>query len=222
MNPILAAVALAVIAGSIAAASAREARTAVLAIALVLVVSPLLADPLAPPAGLAARLIGAMLAAYLLWIVVRGRPASGIAAPDTGGSRIGWPAEVLVAGAAAVVGFAAHGLGAPAAGPPIASAAGFAVAAVSVAPALTGRDALRVGLGLLLLADAALLVRVGLGGTPGPLEALVTAGLIASVGGAVAAGSMAARLDGAGGFELALDTGPRARHQPDAHPLDRR
>jgi hypothetical protein len=68
VNPILAAVALAVIAGSIAAVSTREARTAVLALALVLVVSPLLADPLAEPAGLAARLIGANLAAYQLWI----------------------------------------------------------------------------------------------------------------------------------------------------------
>jgi len=221
VNPILAAVALAVIAGSIAAVSTREARTAVLALALVLVVSPLLADPLAEPAGLAARLIGAILAAYLLWIVVRGRPASGISAPETGGSRIGWPAEVLVAAAAAVVGFAAHGLGAPAVGPPIVSAAGFAVAAVAAVPVMTGRDALRVGLGIVLLIDAALLVRVGLGGTPGPLEALVTAGLVAALGGAVATAAMAARLDGAGGFDLALDPRPRTRHEPDAHRLDR-
>jgi len=219
MNPILAGVAFAVVAGSIAAVSTREARTAVLATAIVLVMSPLVADPLASPAGLAARLIGAILAAYLLWIVVRGRSGTGLAPPETGGSRIGWPAEALIAAAAAIAGYAAHGLGAPADGPPLASAAGFAVAAVAVTPVLTGRDALRVGAGLMLLLDAALLVRVGLGGTPGQLEALLTAGLIAALGGALALAAMAARLDGATGFELAADPQPRGRHEPDAHPL---
>ena len=219
MNPILAGVALAVVAGSVAAVSTREARTGVLAVALVLVVSPLIAEPLAAPPGLAARLIGAILAAYLLWIVVRGGPGAAVAPPETGGSRIGWPAEALIAAAAAIAGFAAHGLGAPAGGPPLASAAGFAVAAIAVTPVLTGRDALRVGLGLLLLLDAALLVRVGLGGTPGSLEALLTAGLTASLGGALAIAAMAARLDGTTGFELAADARSPDHHEPDAHPI---
>ena len=119
MNPILAGVALAVVAGAVVAVSARDARIVVLALAVVLVASPLLADPLAPPLGLAARLrrrrswprtcCGSSRA-------IGRRTACRQPRPE--GSRIGWPAEILVAaGAAVVVGFAAHGLGAPAAGP---------------------------------------------------------------------------------------------------------
>ena len=44
-------------------------------------------------------------------------------------------------------------------------AAGFALAALAVVPVATGRDVLRIGIGLFLLLQAALLVRVGLGGT---------------------------------------------------------
>ena len=58
---------------------------------------------------------------------------------------------------------------------------------------MTGRDVLRVGIGLILLLSAALLVRVGLGGTPDPLEQLLTAGLVAALGGAVAVLAAAAR-----------------------------
>ena len=164
MNPILAGVALAVIAGATVAVSVRDARVTVLAIAVVLLASAALADPIADPVGLAARAIGAILAAYLLWIAARDQPTSGLPAAPTEGSRIGWPAEILIAGAAAIVGFAVDGLGAPALGPSLASAVGFAVAALAVAPVLTGRDVFRVGLGLLLLMDAALLVRTALGG----------------------------------------------------------
>lgn len=222
MNPILAGVALAVVAGSVAAVSTRDARTSILALALVLVVSPLVADPLAGPVGLAARLVGGVLAAYLLWIVVRDRPASRVGRAETGGSRIGWPAEILVAASAAVVGFAAHGLGAPALGPALGSATGFAVAALAVAPVVTGRDVLRVGIGLLLLLDAGLLVRAALGGTPGPLEQLLSAGLVAGLGGALAAAAQSARLEPPGGFEMTADLGRRARREPDAHPMDAR
>jgi hypothetical protein len=222
VNPILAGVAFAVVAGSVAAVSTRDARSATLAIALVLVVSPLVADPLAAPAGLAARLVGGVLAAYLMWIVVRDRPESRAGRAETGGSRIGWPAEILVAAAAAVVGYSAHGLGAPALGPALASAAGFAVAALAVAPVITGRDVLRVGIGLLLLTDAGLLVRAALGGTPGPLEQLLSAALLAGLGGALAMAAQAARLEPPGGFEMTADLGRRARREPDAHPMDAR
>lgn len=226
MNPLLAGVALAVIAGAVIAVSTPEARVAVLALAVTLILSPLLADPIASPVGMAARLVGSLLAAYLLWIAVRERPAVGpVAAPTTlgtatGGSRIGWPAEVLVAAAAAVVGFAGHGLGAPAIGPELASAAGFAIAALAMAPLLTGRDLWRLGMGLFLLLDAGLLVRVALGGTPGPLEQLLTSGVLVALGGTLAALTMAARSDGPGGLDLAVEVGMRGRRIPDAHPVD--
>jgi hypothetical protein len=220
VNPILAGVAIAVVAGAVLVVSVRDARVAVLGLAIVLLLSAVLTDPVADPTGLAARALGVILGTYLLWIAARERPGSGSPPAPTEGSRIGWPAEVLLAAAAAVAGFAAHGLGAPAGGPALASAAAFAIGALAVAPMLTGRDVLRIGIGLLLVLDAALLLRAGLGGTPDQLEQLLTAGMLAAVAAAVAAVASAARSDGVGGFDLAPDpVGRRPTRLPDAHPI---
>lgn len=221
MNPILAGVALAVVAGGVVAISVRDPRAVVLALTAVFVLTPAVADPMAEPAGLAARGVGGILAGYLLLIATRSRTDVGVPIAATEGSRIGWPAETLVAAAAAVAGIAAHGLGAPAPGPALATSAGFALAALSVPAILTGRDVVRIGTGLLLLADAGLLVRVALGGTPANLEQLVTAGLLIALAGSVAAVARAARGDGHGGFEVAPEA-LRRRHEPDAHPLAER
>ena len=216
MNPALAGVALAVIIGAVVAGSARNARTAVLGLLLAMVGLPLLADPPAAPLALAARLVAAVLAGYLLWIAARG---IGI---RTGGSLVGWPTDAFLAIAGAVVGYGSHGLGAPAAGPPLAAAAGFALAALSVLPVVHGRDVLRIGIGLALLLGGALLVRTSLGGTPEPLEQLFTAGLVATLGGAVAILAAAARADGRPGFDLTPTTPQRSSHASDAHPLEPR
>jgi hypothetical protein len=156
--------------------------------------------------------VGSVLATYLAWIVVRD------GAFQTGGSRLGWAADALTVTAAAVVGFASHGLGAPTIGPDLASAVGFGLAAASIAPILTGRDVIRVGIGLTLLFQGALLVRVGLGGTPTTLESLITAGAVAALGGAIAVLAMAARSDGTAGFALAEELPPRRRRQTDLRP----
>ena len=222
MNPVLVAAAALVIGAAVVAVSAREARTVILALAIALLVSPVITDPVAAPLGLAARLVGAILGSYLLWIAARDDPALRLAHATTTGSRIGWPAELLVAAAAAVVGVGAHGLGAPAGGSEIASAAGFAVAALAVLPVLTGRDLLRIGIGCLLLVDAGLLVRTGLGGTPGALEQLLAAALLVAIAASAAALGRAARLDPPGGFDLAGDGPTQARRPPDAHPMDPR
>jgi hypothetical protein len=235
VNPALAGVALAVTVGAILAVSGRDARTSVLGLAIALVGAPILADPMADTTALAARVVASVLAVYLLWIAVRDGEWG------TGGSRLGWVAEAAVAAAAAIVGYGTHGLGAPALGPSLAQAAGFALAALAVAPLVTGRDLIRIGLGLMLLTHGALLVRVALGGTPSALEELVTAGLVVGLGGAVAILASAARRDGAEGFELEPEDRPgaprflpqrlparppsattdRARRAPYAHPLDR-
>ena len=216
MNPALAGVALAVVVGAVIAGSARNARAAILGLLVVLIGSPFLADPTATALSLAARLVGAVLAGYLLWVATRGRGVR------TGGSSVGWPTEAFLAAAAAVVGYGGHGLGAPAAGPALASAAGFALAALAVLPVVTGRDVLRIGIGLCLLLGGALLVRTGLGGTPDPLEQLMTAGLVATLGGVVAILAMVARRDGPDGFELSAAPSWRRQRVPDAHPLERR
>ena len=213
MNPALAGVALAVVIGAVVAGSARNARTALLGLLAVLLFGPFLADPLAPPLGLAARIVGATLAGYLLWIAARGGSVW------TGGSRLGWPAELLVAAAAATVGYASHGLGAPALGPAVAQAAGFALAALAIAPLANGRDVVRVGTGLLLLISGAFLVRTALGGTPEALEEVVNAGLIAALGGAVAVLALSARAQGTD-FELAAARTGRVRRAADAHPIE--
>ena len=145
MNPALVGVALAVVVGALVAGSARNARTAILGLVVTMVGASALADPLPASLGLAARLVAAILAGYLLWVATRG---TGL---RTGGSLVGWPTDAFLAAAAAVVGYGSHGLGAPAAGPALASAAGFALAALAIVPIINGRDVLRVGLGLGLL-----------------------------------------------------------------------
>jgi hypothetical protein len=220
VNPALAGVALAVVLGAVVAGSARNARTAVLGLIVALIGASFVADPLPDTLALAGRLVGATLGGYLLWVVGRGTDTR--TEPRTSGSRLGWPTEAVIAAAAATVGFGSHGLGAPATGPAIAQAAGFALAALAVAPILNGRDVLRVGIGLNLLICGSILARTGLGGTPDALEQLVIAGLLAVLGGAVAALAAAAHGDGLPDFDLDLATGERPRRPPDAHPIEPR
>ena len=216
MNPALVGVALAVVIGAVVAGSARNARTAIFGLVVTMVGAPLLADPAAAPLGLAARLVAAVLAGYLLWVATRGPHVR------TAGSLVGWPTDAFLAAAAAVVGYGSQGLGAPAAGPEVAAAAGFALAALAIVPVVTGRDILRVGLGLCLLLGGALLVRTSLGGTPDQLEELLTAGLVATLGGAVAVLAVAARSDGLAGFEMSSARRHRSSHSAEAPPLGRR
>ena len=54
------------------AGSARNARTAIFGLVITMVGAPFIAEPLAAPLGLAGRLVGAILAGYLLWIATRG------------------------------------------------------------------------------------------------------------------------------------------------------
>ena len=216
MNPALAGVALAVIVGAVVAGSARNARTAIFGLVVVMVGVPILADPLPDPLALAARLVAAVLAGYLLWVAARGHRVR------TGGSLVGWPTDAFLAVGAAVVGYGSQGLGAPVTGPELAAAAGFALAALAVLPVVTGRDILRVGIGLMLLLSGALLVRTNLGGTADPLEQLLTAGLVAALGGAVAILGVAARSDGGAGFEMLESTPVRTSHASDAHPAEPR
>jgi hypothetical protein len=206
VNAALVGVAVVVIAGAVVAVSAREARAAMLGLAAVLIAAPLLADPVPGPAAVAARIVAALLALYLMLAAIRG------AELVTSGSRLGPPVEALFAAAAAVVGFGTHGLGAAALGPPEAQSAGFAVGVLAAVPLATGRDVLRIGLGAMLLLAAALLVRVGIGGTPGDLEQLVTAGLVAGLGGAIGVVISGAR-SAVGGLFVADDrtVGDRSR-----------
>ena len=98
------------------------------------------------------------------------------------------------------MGYGSHGLGAPTDGPAIASAAGFALAALAVLPVVTGRDILRIGIGLCLLLSGALLVRVGLGRDARRPRRAADRRARGDLGGAVAILAVAARADGTDGF----------------------
>ncbi len=212
MNPVLVAVAIVIVVGAVIAASAHDARSAVLGLAAPLIGAPILAEPIADTMGLAARAVAAVLAVYLLMIAVRGEDA------PTGGSRLGWAAEGAVALAALIAGVAVHGLGAVGLGPSLAQGAGFALAALSIVPLITGRDVIRIGMGSLLLTHGSLLVRVGLGGTPNALEQLVTAGLVVGLAGVIGVLAYGARRDGPHGFSLSTSIGLREQvrgHQPE-------
>jgi len=180
MNPALAVVAIVVASGAVVCVAARTTRLAFGGLALTLVAASFLAEPLPDGLALGVRVVAAMLAVYLPWIVVRDR------ATITRGSLLGWPVEALVAAAAFVIGFGTAGLGPGGLGPAEAQAAGFALVAVAVGPIVFGRDLFRLGAGGILLVLGVGLVRVSLGGTPGGLEEVVTGSVLIGLGTALA------------------------------------
>jgi hypothetical protein len=188
MNAVLVATALTVVAGAIVAVSSRDGRVALAGLAVVLVASPLLADPVPAPLPLLARILGALLAIELLWIAVR------VTGGGTRGSLVGWPVEALVAAAGAVAGVlvssavAGSAFTSSAAGPaPAAVGAAFALGALAIVPLVVGRDALRLAVGAALLVAAAIALQAGFLGAPTAFDQLVAAGAIVAVGTAGAA-----------------------------------
>ncbi len=189
MNPVLVATALTVVAGAIVAVSARDARLALAGLAIALVASPLLVDPLPAALPLLARILAALLAVELLWIAARLTPGT------TRGSLVGWPVETLAALAAGVVGVIVASAAAPSSAPadsaavplPAILGSAFALGALAVVPVVTGRDALRLATGAALLVTAALALEAGAVGAPTAFEQLVAAGAVVAVGAAGAA-----------------------------------
>lgn len=196
--------------GALIAVTGRDARIALAGLLVALAAAPFVANPLPDPAPLAARIVAALLGGHLLFVVLRETTAV------TRGSLVGLPTETLAAAAAFVVGYGTSGLGSAPLGPAEAQAAGFALVVIAVAPIVRGSDVFRLGVSLAILLTGAELVRVGLAGTPSPLEQLMTAGLTVGLLGTVAvlcANAVAAT----GG--LALDDEPRREALFEAHPV---
>jgi hypothetical protein len=170
--------AVVVVAGAVIAVSARDARFGIVGFALASVTSTVIADPLPAAIPLLFRIVAALFAAYLLWMTVR--------ETDTrvGATSLGWPVEALAAATAFVIGLAPSLLQTEGAGPDAAFASGLAVIVLAVVPVMFARDAFRLGMGLLLLLVGAALVRVGIAGTPAPLEQLTLGILAIGVAGA--------------------------------------
>jgi hypothetical protein len=241
VTPVLIALAVVAAAGAVVATGAREPRLAVLGLLIALLGAAYVADPLPATIPLAARLVGAVLGSYLVWVSLRGAPV------PAAGSSLGLPGAAVIA----LVAFAAGWLGAiavgdalqslPGDGPSIgiaapglvagselsraAMAAAFGMAALALGSLLLARDVLRLGLGLLLLVAAAERFLAALGGPATDVTVLAFAVLIAAGGAGVAAlVSRALRLQG----DLVLrapssrEVAVRSRGADEAHPVGRR
>ncbi len=215
MNPALVLLAAITIGGAVLAVSARDVRATALGLLVVFLGAPLLVDPWPGPATILARMAAALLAIRIVEIGLRGEDT-------TGGTRLGWPAEALLAAAAAVIGFGSHGLGAAGLGPAEAQAAGFALIVLAIAPLATGRDVLRVAIGSVLLVMGATLIRAGLDAPPSDAEHLVLGLLTIALGGAVGVIATAARAAGGLATIGVADIGERGPRLPDAHRPDER
>lgn len=205
MNLALVAVTLAVGAGAVVAVSIRELRAGLIGLAAVLVGAALLTDPLPAPATLGVRIVGALLVVAILQSTV---PEPEDAARS--GSAIGWPAEAIVAAAAGLAGFGIS-LALGAAGTPGDTAQATGLASLTPAalgttsamvlfvlgatPAAIGRSGARRAIGLVVLAQAAVLLRTGLAGPPGDFEQVAIVGLLL---GCAAMGAVLARAADAG------------------------
>jgi len=173
----------AVTALAVVAVAARDPRVAIVGLVGTMAAGPLLAEGVATPLALAARIVAATLAGYLIRIAVRRSPV-------THGSRVGWPAEAAIGAAAFVTGLGLSGVLGPgpleARGPVEALATGTALLALAVAPLADPRDAFRLAIGLGLAVTGADVVRAGLAGGPSAVEQLAIAALVVALGGAAA------------------------------------
>ena len=186
MSPFQFGAALALLAGGLVAISARDPRWIAGGLVAALGLASVVADTLPSVLAVAIRAVAALLGAYLLLLALRIGDERTARVAQLAGPPLGPITPALAALAAALVGYSSSGVGSPAEGPALATAAGLGLATLAVGPLLLGRDIVRIGAGVALLATAAELVRGGLAGTPGPLEQAVTAGLSVAVLGSVA------------------------------------
>jgi hypothetical protein len=202
MNLALAAVAVAVGAGGVVAVSSRDLRAALNGLAVVLVGCALVVGPLPSPATLGVRIVAGLLVVAILRAQLPDVPSD-----IDPGSRFGWPAESLIACAAALggigiaLGLAATPTTAIGAAPLDAAtiAAGLlgtgtamALFALGATPAALGRSGARRAVGLVIVVQAAILLRAGLAGPPGDFEQIAIVGLLVA---AAVAGAALARAD---------------------------
>jgi hypothetical protein len=190
MNPALTAVAVAVGAGAIVAVSSRDPRAALIGLAAVLVGSAFLVDPLPTPAALGVRIVGGLLCVSIVRLAMT--PAS----TDPASSPLGWPAEAFLAVAAAIggagvaIGLAVAtgvGSGTDGSGAVSVSAASTAILitstaaalfAVGATPAAIAGRGIRRTVGIVLIAVAVVLLRIGFAGAPNEFEQVAIAGLL--------------------------------------------
>jgi hypothetical protein len=204
MNLALVAVVLAIGAGAVLAVSSRDDAASATGLAVALVASALLSDPLPSAATLGVRVVAALLVATM----VRSAMRSGPRQP----SPVGWPSEAFLATAGAVAGLGIGvglasmaasggiGLGGPGLDGPgsgsgpvgaggvaltsmaLITAAGTSLLVLGAAPLVHGRPGPRRAIGLVLVTQAVLLLRIGVAGPAVELEEIARAGLLVVAG----------------------------------------
>jgi len=212
MSFALIAIVLAIGAGAVVAVSTRDGAAAAIGLAVSLVASALLAEPLPPIGVLGVRVVAALLVATLIRSAMR----SGARQP----SPLGWPSEAFLATAGAVAGLgiavglaavaAAGGVpvgpsvGEPGVTPPIdtgsaaltsmalTTAAGTSLLVLGIAPFVHGQPGARRAIGLVLVTQAVLLLRIGIAGPAVELEEIARAALLVVAGATGAALARAA------------------------------
>jgi hypothetical protein len=184
VSPLALAASIGVLAGVIALLRSTSARTAVLGLGIVILLTPLAAMPLPEPIALAFRLAAALTATYLLLLATASQHSELLGAP-----RLGGTSESVFVLAAFAVGLVAAGgglaadprsLAAEAARNPLAFGLGLALGLAGLDLLLFGHDALRVGAGGLLGLTAAVLgYRTLAGAASDPFELAAGAAVVA-------------------------------------------
>jgi len=203
MNLALVAVVLAIGGGAVLAVSTRDGAVAAIGIAIALVGSALLSDPLPSAAVLGVRVVAALLVATMIRSAMRTGPRQP--------SPAGWPSEALLATAGAVAGLGVAvglasvaaasgvpgglaGVGEPAPGGAVGggtttvtsmaliTAAGTSLLALGAAPLVHGRPGPRRAIGLVLVTQAVLLLRIGIAGPAVELEEIAREALLVVAG----------------------------------------
>jgi multisubunit Na+/H+ antiporter MnhC subunit len=229
MNLALVAIVLAIGAGAVVAVSTREPGMAPIGLAVALVAAALLADPLPSAVILGVRVTAALLAATIIRWASRGGPRqhSPLGWPSeallaTAGAVAGLGLAVALASVAPGAGVAPGPFDGPSgpigpgdgpslggAGGPVGDvllttmaltiAAGMALLVLGAAPMVHGRPGIRRAIGLVLVAQAVLLLRLGVAGPAVDLEEIARAALLVACAAAGAALARATAMQGLAG-----------------------
>ena len=201
MSIALIAIVLAIGAGAVVAVSTRELAAAPIGLAVALVAAALLSEPLPSAAIVGVRITAALLAATLIRWASRGGPRQ--FSPLGWPAEALLATAGAVAGLGVAVGLASIGVSLPTAGPldgpgipglgdgpaaptgeAVVGSAALTVAAAALllvlgtAPMVHGRPGIRRAIGLVLVAQAVLLFRLGVAGPAADLEEIARAGLL--------------------------------------------
>lgn len=183
-----------VVAGAVACIAGRRAAVVAIGTGAMLAAVGLVADQLPAPLLIAERIIGAALAAELLLVGLRGRPATAAA------SALPWPAIALLAAAAFAVGAGVLGAvsadsagsvgpsgeGSATTGVPAALGAALALVVVAICGVARRSDGVQRAIIALPLAASAGLFEAAFFGEPSALDALIGAAIGVAIAGVVA------------------------------------